>query len=132
MVVSSSLDQSIRIWDITDGRCVKELYLYNRANCFDIHLNSFVVGLDGGKIQYWNNLIQSFSLKCFEDTESVCCVKQDTIEDEKRIYGLSHTGQLKVFKVENQGGKESMVLVDQSDVYDLCKLNFEINFFSLN
>lgn len=75
MIVSSSLDQSLRIWDITDGRCLKELYLYNRVNCFDISSHSFAIGLDGGKIQYWNNLSQIVSLKCYQDTESVCCVK---------------------------------------------------------
>lgn len=47
LVVSSSLDCSIRLWCVEDANptCVKEFYLYNPINYFDISGTKFIFGL---------------------------------------------------------------------------------------
>lgn len=48
-------------------------------------------------------------------------IQLDTTGDERRVYGLSHTGLLKVFKINKcQSDKESLELFDESDIYDQC------------
>ncbi len=117
-MVSSSLDQTLRIWDVVDGRCLRELYLYNRVNHFQIDGTAFVVGLDGGKIQYWNNLVQVVSEKCFEDSDSVCCVRVLS-EGERvgRVYGLSASGVVKVYSIS---GESRLEICNETDVFSLC------------
>ena len=128
VVLSSSLDQTIRIWDITEGKCLRELYLYNRVNHFQINETAFVIALNGGKIQYWNNLTQLISAKCFEDSDSAVCVKVRSVNtknaenDSKMVYGMSQNGFLKVYTIdETKSGKPVFELNDESDVYSLCK-----------
>jgi WD40 repeat protein len=75
LIVSSSLDCSIRIWDICKGACVKEIYLYNPVNHFQINETMFLVGLEAGKLQYLDNLTQIATMKAFDDVDSVCCVQ---------------------------------------------------------
>ena len=119
VVISSSLDQTIRIWDIVDGKCLRELYLYNRVNHFQVDGTAFVVGLDGGKIEYWNNLTQVFSEKCFEDSESVCCVRVLNDFGVRRVvYGLSNSCVVKVYSISDESRFE---LCNETDVYSLCK-----------
>ncbi len=118
VVISSSLDQTIRIWDIVDGKCLKELYLYNRINNFQVDETAFVVGLDGGKIQYWNNLSQVVSEKCFEDTESVCCVRVLNEGGVRSVFGLSNSGTVKVYSLS---GESKFEICKETDVFSLCK-----------
>lgn len=96
LIVSSSLDCSLRIWNIFKGTCIKEFYLYNPVNYFQIDKTCMFVGLGkyiwnkwikgiigiyylfekgAGKIIYLNNLTQISTLKAFDDNDSVCCVK---------------------------------------------------------
>jgi hypothetical protein len=48
LILTSSLDCSFRLWCLEGedrGVCLKEFYLYNCAECFDISSTSFVFGL---------------------------------------------------------------------------------------
>ena len=45
LVISSSLDSTLRIWDIKKGSCLKELYLYNGIHHFQVDKTAFAVGL---------------------------------------------------------------------------------------
>ena len=50
LILSSSLDCSFRIWSISNGKCLRQFYLYNCINKFDVLENSFVFAL--GRKQY--------------------------------------------------------------------------------
>jgi WD40 repeat protein len=45
LVISCSLDCSMRLWSIYKGRCIKQFYLYNPINNIDILNASFLVAL---------------------------------------------------------------------------------------
>ena len=45
LILSCSLDCSLRIWSIYKGRCIKQFYLYNPINNMDILDSSFLVAL---------------------------------------------------------------------------------------
>jgi len=124
-VVSSSLDQTIRIWDISNGECLKEFYLYNRVNHFSIHETFFAVGLDGGKIQFWQNLTQVVSSKAFDDIDMITCVKLTVDNNIKKLYALSHRGIIKVFNI-NMSNKNVLGLLEESDIFSLLSVSYSL------
>ncbi len=45
LILSSSLDCSIRLWSIDKAVCLKEFYLYNPVHTFDLQNHLLLVGL---------------------------------------------------------------------------------------
>lgn len=45
LILSSSLDCSLRLWSISEGVCLKEFYLYNPIHAFDLQNHLLLVGL---------------------------------------------------------------------------------------
>lgn len=58
--------------------CLKELYLYNPINRFDILETTFAFGLDAGKVDFWKNLRRAVTIKALDDDESICDIKVTT------------------------------------------------------
>lgn len=125
LIISSSLDCSLRLWSTDLFKCIKEFYLYNPIKCFDTKNSYLVIGqgnysifsnkiikyfgiffnLDAGKIQLWKNFKQVAVLKQFEDTDNVVCVK---FEGENKIYALSQNGYFKILIYNNQDLHETL------------------------
>jgi hypothetical protein len=123
LVISSSLDCSFRLWFLGSERstCVKEFYLYNPINHFDlketeivfalgrvtfvcvekltqkesiINYSNFLNKLDAGKIEYWNSFKSSFTARVFEDSDRVVCVKVKILSN--NVY---YTSYIKKFEI---------------------------------
>jgi WD40 repeat protein len=132
LIVSSSLDASIRIWKISSGSCLKELYLYNPINNFQIDKSLFFVALDAGKVHVWNRLKQLCVSKCFEDDDSVCCIRYLKLNNnEYQVYALSNRGLFKILKLNlsEQNSKSELIEINESDVnesnFSITKRNFK-------
>ena len=57
------------------GVCIKQFYLYNPINNFDVMDTSFLIALEAGKIEYWKDLTKICQSKIFSDSESVSNIK---------------------------------------------------------
>ncbi|CAF0726552.1 unnamed protein product [Brachionus calyciflorus] len=124
LILSSSLDCSLRIWSVSLGKCIKELYMYNPIKSFDLKETFFMIGQDAGKIQLWNDLKQIKELKPFDEDDNVICVK---FLDANKIYTLSHNGHFKIFLYSNQSFEQFKSVNLYQQVYhdSQAKKNFK-------
>jgi hypothetical protein len=148
--LTSSLDCSFRLWHIegensTRGVCLKEFYLYNKVEYFDILGTSFLFGLgmltfsfsftaifinqnsisfeiiskEAGKVQLWDCLGKVREEKLFQDDDNVNCVK---FLGSDKFYALTQTGKLK--KLAINGKENTFDLIKEAYVPTNC--NFKI------
>ena len=101
--VTSSLDCTIKFWDIGNGDNKNVINTYSKV--YDMHINrsetSLVTGHNDYSIRVWNVKTRESMFK-FEDahSEPVCCVRYTP--DEQYICSTSKDNSIKIWDIRQQ------------------------------
>lgn len=102
MVVSSSKDCTIRLWNLSQGTQLKSIYTFNGITRLQIlpHRLCSVTGTDGGKLEMFSLAtgLACFSTRVHEDEVTALSYRRDSGGRDLLVSG-SRSGQIKLFQI---------------------------------
>ncbi|XP_072175161.1 uncharacterized protein [Diadema setosum] len=100
IALSSSMDCSVRVWDLGLHKEILSIYTYNPVTAMDfLCANSCVVtGSDGGKVEMWNIQSGANEFSSLAHEGSVTCIK---VKGEK-VVTASEDGVIKLWELRDQ------------------------------
>jgi WD40 repeat protein len=113
LILSSSLDCTLRLWSLLKGQCIQQFYLYNPINYFDTQGTQFLVGLEAGKVEYWNNMKLVCTSKMFTDSDSVGVIR--FFSNQAKFFVLASNGKAKMAAIDAQS--ETLNCLREVDLY---------------